>query len=315
MIVAITGGTGFVGSGLVLRHLAMGDIVRLLSRQPKAKLGMVEISVSHQGDLINENFDPTAFVDGADVLYHCAGEIVSQPKMHLLHVLGTQKLIEAARGKIGKWVQLSSVGAYGPQHDGGVITEITTPNPIGVYEKTKLDSDKLVSKAIQENAFPGTILRPSNVFGESMNNQSIYHMISMIKNGLFFFIGKPGASANYIYVDNIVEGLIRCGEKSEGKGEIYNLSDYCTIEEFVSIISKNLDKPPPRLRFPGSVVGFATKVFEKIPGFPLTSSRVTALLNRSVYSIKKIEQELGYSHLVSIEEGLVKLIEEFKRRV
>jgi nucleoside-diphosphate-sugar epimerase len=313
MIVAITGGTGFIGSGLVLRHLAMGDIVRLLSRQSIAKLGTVEIPVSHPGDLINDNFDPTTFVDGADVLYHCAGEIVSQPKMHLLHVLGTQKLIRAARGKIGKWVQLSSVGAYGPQN-GGVITEITSPNPFGVYEKTKLASDNLVSKAIQESAFLGTILRPSNVFGEKMNNQSIYHMIAMIKKGLFFFIGKPGASANYIYVDNIVEGLIRCGEKSEGKGEIYNLSDYCTIEKFVSIISENLDKPPPRLRFPGPVVGFASKVFEKIPGFPLTSSRVAALLNRSVYSIKKIQQELGYAHLVSIEEGLVKLIAEFKRR-
>jgi nucleoside-diphosphate-sugar epimerase len=314
MIVAITGGTGFVGSGLVLRHLAMGDIVRLLSRQPIAKLGTLEIPVSHQGDLTNENFDPSSFVDGADILYHCAGEIFSQPKMHLLHVLGTQKLIEAARAKIGKWIQLSSVGAYGPQHDGAVITEITPPKPVGVYETTKLASDKLVSKAVQENAFPGTILRPSNVFGESMNNQSIYHMISMIKKGLFFFIGKPGASANYIYVDNIVEGLIRCGEKSKGKGEIYNLSDYCTIEKFVSIISENLDKSPPRLRFPGPVAGFTSKLFEKIPGFPLTSSRVAALLNRAVYSTKKIEQELGYSHLVSIEEGLVKLVAEFERR-
>ena len=313
MIVAITGGTGFVGSGLVLRHLAMGDTVRLLSRQSKAKLGTVEIPVSHQGDLTNENFDPSSFVDGADVLYHCAGEIVSQSKMHLLHVLGTQKLIQAASGRIGKWIQLSSVGAYGPQN-AGVITEITSPNPFGVYEKTKLASDDLVSKAIQENAFPGSILRPSNVFGESMNNQSIYQMVSMIKRGLFFFIGKPGASANYIYVDNIVEGLIRCGEKSEGKGEIYNLSDYCTIEKFVSIISENLDKPPPRLRLPGPVVGFASKLFEKIPGFPLTSSRVAALLNRTIYPTDKIEQDLGYSHLVSIEEGLVKLIAEFKKR-
>jgi nucleoside-diphosphate-sugar epimerase len=313
MIVAITGGTGFVGSGLVLRHLAMGDIVRLLSRQSMVKLGAVEIPVSHQGDLTNENFDLSSFVGGADVLYHCAGEIFYQPKMHLLHVLGTQKLIQAASGRIGKWVQLSSVGAYGPQCD-GVITEITPTNPIGIYEKTKLDSDKLVSKAIQENAFPGTILRPSNVFGENMNNQSLYHMIAMIKKGFFFFIGKPGASANYIYVDNIVEGLIRCVEESDGKGETYNLSDYCTIEKFVSIISENLGKPSPRLRLPGSAVKFASKIFEKIPSFPLTSSRVAALTNRVVYPTNKIEQELGYSHLVSMEEGLVKLVAEFERR-
>ena len=245
MIVAITGGTGFVGSGLVLRHLAMGDNVRLLSRRSIAKIGTIEISVSHRGDLTNMDFDLSSFVDGADILYHCAGEVISEPKMRLLHVLGTQKLIQTASGRIGKWIQLSSVGAYGPQH-GGVITEVTPPNPVGVYEKTKFASDNLVSKAIQENAFSGTILRPSNVFGISMNNQSIYHLIAMIKKGLFFFIGKPGASANYIYVDNIVEGLVLCGEKSEGKGEIYNLSDYCSIEKFVSIIAENLGKPWPR---------------------------------------------------------------------
>ena len=65
MIVAITGGTGFVGKGLVLRHLAMGDIVRLLSRQSIAKLGTIEIPVSHQGDLTEENFELKNMIDGS----------------------------------------------------------------------------------------------------------------------------------------------------------------------------------------------------------------------------------------------------------
>lgn len=314
MIVAITGGTGFIGKGLVLRHLAMGDTVRLLSRRSRIKLGTTGILVSHQGDLASENFDSSLFVDGADVLYHCAGEIVSPSHMRLLHVEGTQRLIQAASGRIGKWIQLSSVGAYGPQYD-GMVTEVTPLNPVGVYEKTKADSDSLVSKAIKDDAFPGTILRPSNVFGVNMKNQSLYHMISMINKGFFFFIGKPGPSANYIHVDNVVEGLIRCGEKSEGKGEIYNLSDYCTLETFVSIISESLSKPAPKIRLPESAVSLMAKVLEKIPGFPLTSSRVAALVNRAVYPIDKIKQDLGYSHLVSMEEGLIQFVKEFERRV
>lgn len=313
MIVAITGGTGFIGSGLVLRHLAMGDTVRLLSRRSRVKLGTTEIPVSHQGDLANENFDSSPFVDGADVLYHCAGEIVNPSHMRLLHVEGTQRLIQAASGRIGKWIQLSSVGAYGPQCDSRV-TEVTPLNPVGVYEKTKVDSDTLVSKAIKDNAFQGTILRPSNVFGVNMKNQSIYHMIAMINKGFFFFIGKPGASANYIHVDNVIEGLIRCCEKSEGNGEIYNLSDYCTLETFVSIISESLGKTAPKIRLPESAVALMAKVLEKIPGFPLTSSRVAALVNRAVYPINKIQQDLDYSHLVSIEEGLIQLVAELERR-
>ena len=34
MIVGVTGGTGFIGKSLILRHIQEGDGVRLLSRNP-----------------------------------------------------------------------------------------------------------------------------------------------------------------------------------------------------------------------------------------------------------------------------------------
>ncbi len=146
MIVAITGGTGFIGRKLVLRHLAQGDEVRVLSRRPAGEAGLPDAVDIHRGDLAGAMGNLQSFVAGVDVLYHCAGEILDSSRMHAIHVAGTRKLVDAAAGQVGHWVQLSSVGAYGPISQ-GVITETTSENPLGVYEATKAESDRLVSAA------------------------------------------------------------------------------------------------------------------------------------------------------------------------
>jgi nucleoside-diphosphate-sugar epimerase len=194
-----------------------------------------------------------------------------------------------------------------------VITEASPINPIGEYEITKAESDQIVLSAANQGAFSCSILRPSNVFGADMNNQSLFNMINMIERGLFFFIGKPGASANYIHVDNVVEGLACCGVMPAAKGRIYNLSDYCTMEEFVSIISDALECSLPKVRLPELPLRWASIFTELIPRFPLTQSRVNALVNRSIYRTDKIEKELDYAHIMSIENGLRQLVAAYRK--
>src|SRR5450759_1252626 len=136
MIVAITGGTGFIGKKLVSYHLARGDAGRVRSRRPPAKFGFPAAVRHWQGDLAG-SVDIRPFVDGADVLYHCAGEVRNTGLMERVHVEGTLKLIDAAAGRIGRWVQLSSVGAYGKQR-GGVVMEESVMTRCGTYEVTKV---------------------------------------------------------------------------------------------------------------------------------------------------------------------------------
>jgi nucleoside-diphosphate-sugar epimerase len=170
MNVAITGGTGFIGRGLVLRHIAAGDTVRVLSRQSRDQIGFPDVVKVHSGDLVSagNSASLSRFVEGADVIYHCAGEITNASRMRLLHVGGTRKLAEAANGNIGHWVQLSSVGAYGPYRR-GVVTEETHPRPTGVYEISKTESDQLVQQAAEHGAFSWGLQRnlwvSSGVFG------------------------------------------------------------------------------------------------------------------------------------------------------
>jgi len=305
MIVAITGGTGFIGRKLVLRHLAQGDEVRVLSRSTAVESGVQW----HHGDLATA--DLNAFVDGADVLYHCAGEILDEARMQQVHVEGTQRLIDVAAGRIGRWVQLSSVGAYGRQRE-GVVTEQTVLKPLGMYEVTKVESDKLVNAAASSGSFEHTILRPSNVYGADMSNQSLFGLIRAIQSGMFFFIGKPGASANYIHADNVVEALLLCGSSDEANGQVFNLSDQRSLEGFVAVISTALGRPMPNLRFPECPVRLSAKLLGSLPGFPLNEARVDALTMRAIYSTDKIEQELGYRHVIYMEEGVQELVKAWQ---
>lgn len=312
MIVAITGGTGFIGRKLALRHLERGDEVRVLSRRLPAKAKLPDSVRLYPGDLTNHD-GLQVFLDKADVLYNCAGEIRETARMATLHVKGTQNLIDAASGRIGRWVQLSSVGVYGALAK-GVITESSVLNPRGEYEITKTKADLLVMDAANKGGYDYSILRPSNVFGAEMPNQSLFAMISMIDRGIFFFIGKPGASANYIHVDNVVEGLVDCGTMPRAEGKIYNLSDDCKMEHFVTVIADALGCSAPRIRIPKILAQMAGLTLGKIPGFPLTQTRVNALSLQSNYPITRIQQELGYQHIVSMEDGLRELVRSYKNR-
>ena len=311
MIVAITGGTGFIGRKLVSYHLEQGHTVRVLSRRSASEAGLPDSVSLHSGDLSTPGILPP-FVDGADVLYHCAGEIRDQARMRQVHVEGTGNLIAAATGRIGRWVQLSSVGAYG-QRRTGRVTEQTKLQPCGIYETSKVESDAMVAAAASSGAFGRVILRPSNVYGAGMTNQSLFSLIRMIQCGYFFFIGPPGASANYIHVDNVVAALALCATHPGANG-LYNLSDYRPMEQFIATIADALGKPVPRIRLPEPVVRLAAKVFGIIPIFPLTEGRINALTGRSVYSIDKIESEIGYRHSVSMEAGLKEMVGFRQRR-
>jgi nucleoside-diphosphate-sugar epimerase len=185
--------------------------------------------------------------------------------------------------------------------------------PENEYEKTKTDSDQLVSAAAGPATFSATILRPSNVFGPKMSNRSLFQMIAMISKGIYFVIGQPCASANYVYVDNIVDGMLRCATLPQARGRTLILSDHRSLEEFVAAIADVLGRPAPRFRVAEPLVHVMATIFGAMPGFPLTTSRVDALTDRVVYSALRISEELHYVHNVSMEDGVHRVVHTWKQ--
>jgi nucleoside-diphosphate-sugar epimerase len=312
MRVAVTGGTGFIGRRLIARLRAEGHEVRVLSRRGAANAGLGQGVDVIEGDLECDTTDLRQFVGGVDVLYHCAGELRNVERMHAVHVTGTARLLAAVGGKVGRWIQLSSVGAYGPQRS-GIVVEDTPLSPRGEYEITKTEADRLVRDAAAQG-LPSVIVRPSNVFGPGMPNRSLYQMMGMIQRGLFFFIGRSGASANYVHVDNVVDALLLCGLHPSAVGRTYIVSDFVELEHFVAMLAKSLGRPTPKLRVPESVARLVARLGNMIPKFPLTPSRVDALVVRSRYSIERIRRELGFELRVTMEEGLRELARDWIAR-
>lgn len=311
MRVAITGGTGFIGRRLVMFHLERGDRVRLLSRRQATGFeGRADI---FRANLADPNADLRSFVEGSDVLYHCAGHLTDESHMHAVHVEGTRRLVEAATGRIGRWVQLSSVGAYGPRYD-EVVREDATETPQGIYETTKHQGDMLVAAAAADRVFEHVLLRPSIVYGPEMPNRSLFQLISAIARGLFFFIGPPGAVVNYVHVRGVISALMACATRAEACGRVYILSDNCSIEEAVRMIATALERPVPRLRLPSGPTLLIARMFGRISGFPLSESRVRALTRRVVYDGSRIEKELGYRHPVTLDQGFRELVEHWRGR-
>ena len=303
MIVSITGGSGFIGKLLVAAHIQSGDEVRVLSRH---KLGEINGVRYFQSDLSKSDIDVYDFVEGVEILYHCAGETNDESLMRKIHLDGTKQLVEASQGQVGRWVQLSSTGVYGPNRF-GVVTEESPERPSGVYEQTKAEADKIVKMS----GIPYVILRPTNVFGQTMHNQSLFQLINMVRKGFFHYIGGVGALVNYVNVKDVVDALVMCGIDDSALGNTYILSQTTEVEQMVESFSSGLDIERKTFRLPELLIRQLTRVFGWLPGFPLTVSRIDALTGYCRYDSTKIIDELGFEFHLSLESRFV----EFSSKV
>ena len=318
MQACVTGANGFIGQSLVDTLYRQGLSIRVLTRRSDCVFpdGIQVV----RGDLTSPDCPVDQFLTGCEVIFHCAGEIRDVATMQLLHIDGTQRLLQATlkeaaqSGQTIHWVQLSSVGAYGPQQGGArtnrIVTEDTHPCPVGEYEATKAKADELVMQASEGGLMTYSIVRPSNVFGATMPNQSLRGLISMVKRGLFFYIGQPGAVATYVHVDDVAAALMKCAFEPKARGQIYNLSNDCPLEDLIKCIALLLGVRSPQIRIPESLIRNAVGLFEGRVNIPLTQSRIDSLVNKTHYLSDKIISELGFRFTKSMPASVEELIKK-----
>jgi nucleoside-diphosphate-sugar epimerase len=312
MIIAVTGGSGLIGRKLVLKHLEVGNSVRVLTRSETSHIP--DGAIRFVGDLTDSSFNSAEFLHDVVIVHNCAGELYDESRMHALHVDGTQRLLDAGlresvrTGQKLHWVQLSSVGAYGPPQGcvtiDRTVTESTPTCPLGEYETTKTRADELVLQAGVSELITYSILRPSNVFGDSMVNRSLRGLIKMVKRGLFFYIGKPGAIATYVHVDDVVAAMMKCAFSPAARGQIYNLSADCRLEDLVNKMADLLYVHRPLLRIPEMPIRATVNILERWMDIPLSPSRIDALVKRTSYPADKLINELGFCFSKPMPDGI-----------
>jgi nucleoside-diphosphate-sugar epimerase len=309
MKLSITGASGFVGRRLMDSLLLRGHDISVLTRSyDKCFPNAVRVIV---GDLTKGGSPLRELLAGCDAVFHCAGEILNAATMRSVHVVGTRNLIEAAhasrRGKILHWVQLSSVGAYGQSQtprEERLITEDSPPCPVGEYEITKTEADELVMRAADAGFLSYSIVRPSKIFAAEMTNSILRSLGAMVKKGLFFYIGEPGAIATYVHVDDVVEALILCALDPRASSKVYNISNDCRLEDMIHGLASAMGVRPPRLRLPELLVRAAVAIAGGVIRTPLTQERISALVRRTRYPYLKLERELGFAPRVSVPAAI-----------
>lgn len=307
MDVSVTGATGFLGASLVRFHLRRGDSVRVLTRDPRAAEQLFPSARVFHGDLKAAHAIPADFVADADVLYHCAAEIYDERDVWLTNVAGTRALARLAADKIGRWVQVSSASVYGAVRN-GVVTEDSPVQPDSEYGRTKAESEATVLAEVAAGGFRATLVRPSNIFGPRMTSSSLFKLFAMMRRGLFCFVGSPGATMNYVHVDNVTSALALCATSEAAVGRTYNLSQTLSIEQLADIVADEMGARRPRMRIPEPLMRLLASALDRVPGSPLTHRNLDALTQRARYSTDRIERELAYNPPVSFETGLRELV-------
>jgi nucleoside-diphosphate-sugar epimerase len=314
----VTGGTSFIGRHLIRRLLEeeRSSIV-LLARDPSKvpqewhpRVRVIEGDIREKGSLSRLPFE-------GSVIFHLAGEVEQKPLFYDINVVGTENLISlAASESIRHFIHLSSVGVIG--HPGGGKIDETAPcQPLNEYERSKYEGERILHEYYERYKTPMTIFRPSTVFGEESKSRSFLSWMRSIKNGTFRFIRKK-SYANYIYVGDVVEALLRVSKAGRTGKDIFILSDGKPMEEFVHSAAKIFKVEISRASIPRWVALMVAGTMAPLANyfrksFPLTVSRVRALTDQRLFSMEKIKEELGFQPRFGIVEGLQRTLVWYER--
>ena len=302
MIIAVTGGTGFVGRYLVKELVARGHKVRILTRK---NVSVAVAGVEYYKGSLDDVCSLTSFVDGVDVVCHCAGEISDQSKFVITNFIGTKNIFSVCKNRgVKRFIQLSSVGVYGAI-DSGSIDESHELRAMNDYEASKIASDQWLLKQ-KNHAVEICLLRPSAVLGIDMPNNSIRQLVDAIRKRVFFLIGK-NYLASYISIENLTRALVLIVEyPGDLHNKIYNLSDSITWEDILGTVSRALSIKRRCVRIPKNIVLLVSHIGVRLLGnkFPLKESRVTALSKRTIYDSTAISDDLGYSAQNTLSQSL-----------
>jgi nucleoside-diphosphate-sugar epimerase len=300
--VCVTGARGFVGRQLIQKLLEQGYSVKVLTRNFDSPFPAgVQVFTA---DLTSSSCDLSDFFSGCEIFFHCAGEIKNAEIMQDLHVNGTKRLRDALLHEIAltnrkiHWVQLSSVGVYGKPSkpsEARVIKEDSAICPTGIYESTKAQSDQIILDCLGLANLTITILRPSNIVGLNMPNQSFGSLLKSITKKHFFYIGSESVVSNYVHVNDVVSALVLCAESQSAKGQIFNLSNDCLLSDIVQAVSDSNRIDSKRLVLPEYFVRLVVRCITRFIKFPLTTNRIDSLVSRTFYSNDKIKTTLNFS--------------------
>ena len=200
-VLAVTGGSGFVGQHLVRMAEATGHSVRALTRGRKApgeNIEWIEGALDRPESL-------AALCNGADAVIHIAGLITGEKAaFEAVNVIGTANMIEAAKASGGRrFVHISSLAAREPS--------------LSNYGASKLRSEELVATS----GLDWTIIRPPAVYGPG--DRETLELFRMAKRGIVAL--PPKGRFSVVHVEDLCRLILAVLDSPATIGQTYEPDD------------------------------------------------------------------------------------------
>ena len=286
----MTGGAGFIGSNLVDALLARGDEAHALDDLSKGSLENVSADAElHVADIR----EPDVVFDAVrpEVVFHLAAQAdvrvsVERPALDAeINVLGTVRILEAARRHEAKIVFASSGGAAYGECD-GPAPESAPLRPLAPYGTSKVCGEEYLATWNRLYGTEHVALRLGNVYGPRQMPHGeagvVAIFMGLLRDGRTPTIfGEGLQTRDYVYVGDVVDAMLRAVAQHGGVFNVGTGAETSVVGLFDAIrIACGIDQEP----------GFAPARLGE--------------LQRSVLDTSLAERELGWRPERTLADGL-----------
>jgi nucleoside-diphosphate-sugar epimerase len=309
--ILVTGSSGFAGSALV------GGLVRK-GYQPCVLINSTSSGIPwrltelwprvcvHEGNLIDsfslrEQFSrhsPTLVYHLA-AFTHAGRSWMRSAECYLVNVVGTLQLVQAITANNNpRFVYVSTSEVYGGQSSALGADSQYRGSPLSPYAASKLAGEDIVRVfSARGDLARTTIIRPFNIYGPMQAaDRIIPEAITAALTGNEFAVTSGRQSRDFVYIDDVVDGLVSVGDANrEYLAEI-------ELIDFASGMDTSIHEIVDRI--------FALVGSKAVPRFGELEERPNELSATPGSSIG-LEKLLGRS-VVSLSSGLERTVEWYK---
>lgn len=234
--VLVIGGAGFIGSVLVRKLLKYGHKVRVLDVLMYGDSSIYDLYDNPDFELIKGDFRNIDTIiksmHGIDAVAHL-GAIVGDPACEIdkdisfdINTMATRMIAEAAKGfGVRHFVFASTCSVYGASDV--LITEKSMLNPVSMYAKTKIASEKVLL-FLSDTNFRPIIMRFATIYGISYRPRFDLVINTLAAKAYFekkisIFGGDQWRP--FLHVDDVSEAIVKCLKLTQNNidGQILNI--------------------------------------------------------------------------------------------
>jgi dihydroflavonol-4-reductase len=314
--VLVTGGTGYLGRGILERLLGDGERVKALARSETSAGALGELGAEAvRGDVLDLEALASA-MQGCDIVYHAAGAnafCVRDPSpMFEVNVRGSQNVVRAAAlAEVKRVVYTSSAATLGERK--GTVGDEQSPHRgwfLSDYERSKFEAERAVLAAADETEVEVVCVNPASVQGPGRATGSTRLLLDYLNGRLKAVVDS---TLSLIDIADCTTGHLLAA--SRGKpGQRYVLSGATlTVREGLALLGRLAGVEQPMRILPPSLAMAVATAAEAVAWIRRDRPRICRELARTLthghaYDGSKAADELGLRY-TPIEETLRRTID------